>query len=346
MDRKPFFLFFALLAAFALMARHVFAKPQQQTITTPQQLMNVVNQLRASRGLSMLAEHPALMQSAQAQANYMASTGNVTHERPGTTYTQQLLALGFPLAGDLTLGGFRSENIISSNGPLVWDGVPPGWQDDAHMNTMISPNYTHFGAGIATNGNTYYYALDAAAATSSGQMQQQASAILTSVPSNPNAAGVSQYIIPVALATAEPNGDVYHVVQYGQTLWAIAIAYDTKIKELQALNNLGESIVVQQGQKLLVKRGATQPAPQAQQVTPTAMMTTTPMVVTATPFVIASPQVTAALPTAESNLPAQQPPASNQSASDNASRVWVALLILASFVGGGMAVWLIRDPNP
>ncbi len=338
MNRKYFLLLCALALMPLLVPKTVSAQPKRETINTPQQLINAVNSLRASRGLFALTEHSALMQSAQAQANYMASSGNVTHDRPGTTYTQQLLALGFPLAGDLSMGGFRSENIIASGAPLAWNGVPEGWQDEQHMNTMLSVNYTHVGAGIAQNGGMYYYALDAAAATTSGEMQEQASNILTSVPEGSNVTGASQYIIPVGVNTAEPNGDVYHVVEYGQTLWAVAIQYDTKIKELQALNNLGEEIVVQQGQKLLVKRGATQPAP----VIPTAApVTLAPVVVTVTPFFVASPTLISASPTAT-----QTPPAEAPAPREVSSRVWVAFLIFAALIGGGMAVWLIRDPNP
>lgn len=342
MNKKIFLPLFVLtLLLLPQMIRPVSAQPQRITIESPQQLINAVNELRAARGLAPLTEHSALMQSAQAQANYMASSGIVTHDRPGTTYTQQLLSLGFPLAGDLSLGGFRSENILSTGGPLMWDGVPPGWQDEQHMNTMLSVNYTHIGAGIAKNGGMYYYAVDAAAATNSGQMQSQAVAVLTSMPAGSNAGGVSQYIIPVALNTAMPNGDVYHVVEYGQTLWAIAIEYNTKIKELQALNNLGESIVVQQGQKLLVKHGATQPAPEAAPPTSTLEIVAVPMIVTATPYVISSPTASAAAP------PTVSPPTlipEEPSSVSFSSSFLVAALILAALVGGGVAVWLIRDP--
>jgi len=69
-----------------------------------------------------------------------------------------------------------------------------------------------------------------------------------------------QYSIPVKVSTAQPNGDVVHVVQYGQTLWSIAITYHTTIKQIQSLNHLS-SIVIIDGQKLLVVKGATQPVP-------------------------------------------------------------------------------------
>jgi len=336
-----FFIGITLLVVWSLVQpRSAHASPQlpRETITTPSQLIDAVNSLRISRGLSALTVHSALMQSAQSQAAYMAATGNITHERPGTTYTQQLLALGFPLAGDLTLGGLRSENILGVGSPLVWSGVPAAWQDDQHMNTMLAPSYTHVGAGISQHGGTYYYALDAAAATGSGQMQTDATVILTSIPEGSNATGASQYIIPVELSTAQPNGDVIHVVEYGQTLWAIAIKYDTKIKELQALNYLGESVVVQQGQKLLVKHGATQPAPEP----PTPLPPATSM-----PMVADTPSISfpTALVPIQSTATQVDADVASAPTSSSSSKLLVGILIIAAFVGGGVAVWLIRDPN-
>ncbi|MBM3180382.1 MAG: CAP domain-containing protein [Chloroflexi bacterium] len=201
--------------------KEVAARPKPQSqIASSSQLIEAVNNLRISYGLLPLVTHAILMQSAQSQADYMAATGQVTHSRPGgMSYTQQLLSLGFPLAGDLSLGGFRAENILSSNGPLVWDGVPPGWQDAAHMNTMLSQNFTHIGAGISQGSQGYYYAVDTAAVTGSGQMQESASTILGSAPGGSGAAaGVSQYMVPVSISTSRPDGDVFHKVQYGQSL--------------------------------------------------------------------------------------------------------------------------------
>ena len=110
--RKSFTLLFVifLLGSSLLSIDSASASPQLQ-ITSPSQLIEAVNNLRASNGLAPLIMHSILMQSAQSQADYMAATGNVTHARPNGTYTQQLISLGFPLAGDLSLGGFRSENI-------------------------------------------------------------------------------------------------------------------------------------------------------------------------------------------------------------------------------------------
>src|SRR5690242_9406575 len=103
-------LLFVLFAGVSLLSVTGRAKAQpsaREQITSPAQMINAVNSLRLSYGLPPLAIHQILMQTAQTQADYMASTGQITHSRPGgITYTQQLLMLGFPLSGDLSLGGF------------------------------------------------------------------------------------------------------------------------------------------------------------------------------------------------------------------------------------------------
>lgn len=345
--RKPISLlifFTLLLLTLSLFpSKEVSAHPQPQgAITTPGQLIDAVNGLRLAYGLPPLTVHPVLMQSSQSQADYMAATEQVTHERPGgISFTQQLLMLGFPLSGDLSLGGFRAENIIMGSDPLVWTGVPDAWQDEQHMNTMLSQNYTHIGAGVSQGPDGYYYALDCAAATGSGQMQGSASSILTSVPgkegTGENSLGISQYMLPVVLSTARPDGDVFHKVQYGQSLWSIAIEYGTTIKNIQALNFLGEDLVVYQGQELLVKKGATQPAPATSTSLPALPATPTIMPTLVTPSIM-FPATLALSPTATlvKEIPVTNPPS---------SKLLVGLLIVAAFVGGGVAVWLIRDPN-
>jgi LysM repeat protein len=173
-------------------------------------------------------------------------------------------------------------------------------------------------------------------------MQTSAAGILTSVPASEggNSAGVSQYMVPVALNTALPSGDVLHKVQYGQSLWSIAIEYGTTIKNIQALNNLGDDMTVYQGQELLVKKAATQPAP----VTPTALplSTSTPMVVVslATPS-LSYPTPLVATPTTTLVEVKRKTSTSNPTSSN----LLVGILIIVAFVGGGVAVWLIRDPK-
>ena len=343
--RINFLVFIALLllTLSLIPSKEVSAYPQPQAaITTPGQLIDAVNGLRLAYGLPPLTVHPVLMQSSQSQADYMAATGQVTHERPnGVSLTQQLLILGFPLSGNLTLGGYRAENILMESDPIVWTGVPGAWQDADHMNTMLSQNYTHIGAGVAQGPDGYYYALDCAAATRSGQMQGNVPSILTSVPANEgtgeNSLGISQYMVPVVLSTARPDGDVFHKVQYGQTLWSIAIEYGTTIKNIQALNYLGEDLVVYQGQELLVKKAATQPVP----ATPTSLPTL-PATQTITPGAI-TPSIV--FPTSFGPSPTPTLVGEVSVKNPSSSKLLVGLLIVAAFVGGGVSVWLIREPG-
>lgn len=215
-------------------------------------LIAEVNALRVANGLPPYIVNPILMQIAQDQANYMAATGQVAH-RPGLT--QRLLAAGYPLAGDLSQGGFRAENITGSKTAAQ---AVQGWSGDApHLNTMLSPNLAEIGAGVAQVGDRFYMVIVCALPTTGGVPQ----------PYTPNLDSVStesfspsDFIVPITVSTPDANGIVYHDVQYGQSLWAIAIAYGVKIDEIRALNNLGPGIEIYQGDRLLVRRNAPTPA--------------------------------------------------------------------------------------
>jgi LysM repeat protein len=113
---------------------------------------------------------------------------------------------------------------------------------------MLSPNLFDVGAGVSQNGGTVYYVLDAGASGSSTGNPGVSGTITA-----PGTPIVSQFIVPVTVNTPDPDGNVYHEVLYGQTLWSIAIAYETKIDEIKSLNNL-LSNDIQPGQRLLVKK--------------------------------------------------------------------------------------------
>jgi len=106
---------------------------------------------------------------------------------------------------------------------------------------------------------------------------------------------ISQYSIPVVVSTARPDGDVIHEVQYGQTLWSLADMYHVSIEQIKLLNGLIDDTVLP-GWKLLILKGATQPAPMTD--TPLSLDTPTETKFpTAIPFYTATQTVTATLPT-------------------------------------------------
>jgi uncharacterized protein YkwD len=261
--------------------RPLFGAPRQDSPTetptsasapTPADIINAVNALRLSHGLNALAVHPVLTQVAVEQANALAdSEGAVGHERPnGMTLGQQLLMLGYPLSGDLSMDGYRSENWVAAS--TTEDAISFWLSDDEHTNTMLSPNRSDMGAAVAVS-DQIYVVIETALQTSSGQMQSDAYPILTGIPMTQNAYSsmltesakyglLPQDSVPVIRSTALPNGDVIHEVRYGQALWSIAIQYDTTMQEIRQLNHL-QSDTLQPGQKLIVRKNATQPAPGA-----------------------------------------------------------------------------------
>ena len=272
--------------------------PEQNSLS-PADVINAVNNLRLSEGLNTLSIHPVLMQVAANQASALAaSEGAVGHQRPcGMTLGQEMLMLGFPLWGDLSQDGYRSENWVAA---ATMEQVMFFWLGDAeHRNTMLSPERSDIGAAVAVS-NQIYVVLETALQTNTGQHQSTAYDILTGIPMTQAvcagyASGdISQYSVPVAVSTARPDGDVIHEVQYGQTLWSIAVLYNTTIAELKRLNNLPDD-TISPGWKLLVQKGATQPVPvtDAPLDASAAVTPTETKYPTAIPFYTKTPTVTA-----------------------------------------------------
>ena len=97
------------------------------------------------------------------------------------TLGQQLLSMGYPLLGDLSMDGYRSENwAMGMDGQQVF----AFWlSDDEHSNTMLSPNRSDIGAAVVVNDSEQIFiVLETAWSTSSGRMQYDAYSILTGIP--------------------------------------------------------------------------------------------------------------------------------------------------------------------
>ena len=290
---------------------------------SPFDLINAVNALRASYGLAPYSINSILMYTAQAQADFMAATEEVTHTGPdGIGLTDRLLAAGYPLAGDLSAGGFRAENITSGNEERTAQSAVHGWTEDApHLNTMISPNLSEIGAGVAVANDRVYYVIDCALPT------------IERVPQGSTSASGSGSTVPAReaqtsvaiVSTPNSNGDVIHEVQQGQSLWQIAIAYEVKIDDIKRLNNLFDNNIYP-GNKLLIKQDV---------ILPTASLTET--------------QISGSTTIAESPMPTLLPTvtiifsteaASSTSVDDN-SIMGIAMGIIAlALLGGGVFTWL------
>jgi LysM repeat protein len=246
-----------------------------------------------------------------------------------------LISLGYPLSGDLSLDGYRSENWgFAQNAEeaiTMWLG------DDEHTNTMLSVERSDIGVGIAlsTDNGSYVIVVETALQTRSGKQQSDAYVIMTGIPQTKTAYSdmstqaaknglLPQNIFPVALNTARADGNVYHEVKYGQTLWSIAVTYKTTIKQIQQLNNLSDT-TVQPGQKLLVLKGATQPAPRAASIKGTTAQS---------PQILSTPTV---IPATEASTPETFRESSSRDKQKNTLGI-VSIAIAALFLGALFAV--------
>lgn len=282
------------------------------------EVIEEVNALRASNNLPPYQVHPILMSIAQSHADYIASTGVVTHfgangERP----SQRAIAAGYPVAGDLSFGGLFSENIDSGLGLSV-SAVINDWQGDSlHLTTMLSPDLKDIGVGVAIANDVTYYVLDAGASTNDPVVLQTSStAIFT-----PSVGTTGTQVI---ISTPLENGDVYHVVQLKEALWSIALAYNTTVEQLKLLNGLASDEIFE-GQKLLIQRPVTDTP------TPTA-------VVTATFGIPTSTATQPVLPTTTSTAtPLPVSPSSRQ----NGGMV-VGIIVLIALLAAGVGSWLGR----
>ncbi|MEI6291073.1 MAG: CAP domain-containing protein, partial [Chloroflexota bacterium] len=228
----------------------------------PYALIDAVNAVRLSHGLAPYAANSILMNAAQQHAQYISTAGVTHYGADGSRPYQRGLAAGYPLAGDLSLGGFYSENIIAGNKMTVTEAVQ-AWQGDApHLNTMLSTNLTEIGAGVVIVSDYVYFVIDCARPTGSGQTTVIKTTVpgentsipvdLSSIPETP----VPGPIVVNTLVPVTPDGDgrIWHVVKPGETLWLIAVSYNTKVAEIRKLNNLSETQAIIPGQKLLVRQ--------------------------------------------------------------------------------------------
>ena len=285
--------------------------------SSPYDVLNLVNQLRAANGMPALAVNAALMAAAQGHSEYQASVHSITHYGPGgNSAKERAAAAGY--GGGAAF--FLSENIYGGTNANAQQAVT-WWQGDApHMNTMIGANYTDAGVGVASDGSLVYYTLDVgylSGSPASGGTPPAAGAV-TPITFN-----------PVDISTPMPDGSIIHVVQSGQTLWTIAAIYKTELTTLQKLNGFNEWTFIYPGQKVLVKGPEIPPT-----ITPTGTATLTPFV---------RPSSTRRSTATEvSQLPAAVE-AENQLASQPApTRVIDPLLVIIGvFVGGGVLLFVV-----
>jgi LysM repeat protein len=195
-------------------------------------LIAEVNSLRSSRGLSPYNIDSGLMSFAQTQSNYMASLGYWTHTRSdGST------AWDHGIQENVAMGTNMSTSFCVYN----------IWSDYVHWKTMVNYATGNVGAGVASSGDTVYYTLN---------VRPGEEVVDSNIVNAPvyQATETTEYISPIITSTPDNLGYVTHKVNYGETLWMIAIAYGTTMNEILINSGLGTgSTDVFAGQVLTIR---------------------------------------------------------------------------------------------
>ena len=269
--KKSFFLLMIVLSL--LLTGFVTRNSARLNAPGAYDVIAAVNSLRASHGLTALEIDGSLMAAAQVQADYLASIGgsNITdgHLGAGGTYAyDRAAAAGYPLPqGVDVLECWAMANISSSIDNII-NGT---WGDAAHMDVMRHKYGKHVGAGVVEKDGNVYYILDVSTVwgVSTDKTDGTPSVKMPTRSTTPQ-------VVPVIVSTPKPDGSISHVVQPGQALWSIAIAYGVTVEQLRLLNNFAVNTNnIYAGETLMIRIAYTP--------TPSPTITPTPRQPTRTP---------------------------------------------------------------
>jgi LysM repeat protein len=200
------------------------------------EIVQLVNAVRANHGLPPYQVNSALTAAAQNHANWMSQTAIYSHTGAGgSTPQSRATAAGY--------AGFATENIVGGTNMTPRQGVI-WWQNSpVHYNTLVSTRYIEVGVGFATNGEQNFYVLVAGRPSSAGGTAP--------APSQPAARPL--IITPIQLAQPGEDGSIIHTVQPGQALWSLAAHYETPLTEILQINNMRENVILQPGDQIVIR---------------------------------------------------------------------------------------------
>jgi LysM repeat protein len=233
MEQKPHrYIFLVILTlAISLFPANTSVRAQPQSVNA-YDLINAVNNLRASRGLPAYSVNSILMGIAQSHSEYQAAIGSWTHYGlGGSDERDRALAAGYPV-------GAIDENVWMGQN-LTAEQVVSNWSGDApHLNNMISSVYIEAGAGLACSGNYCFFTLDVAQ-PSGAPVSYAPAAGATNIPGGAAVATIA-VVFP---STLEPDGSLKHTVREGEVLYTISVAYKVSVDEIKKLNKLSSDII-------------------------------------------------------------------------------------------------------
>ncbi|KXK54615.1 MAG: SCP-like extracellular [Chloroflexi bacterium OLB13] len=212
--------FFALL----LLAAVILMPARAQDVVSD--LLGRINGLRGSLGLPGYTLNSALSAAALNQAQYMVSTGQITHTQAnGSTPTTRAAAAGYG-------GSWVSENIYAGSIATTNDAWVFWLNSPIHYRGMTNPNYQEIGIASASSdwGRSFVLVFGRVGGTP-----------LVSAGSSGGNSGSQSSAPPSFVVGLDSFGNIMHEIQPEQTLGDILLTYgytwdDTD--EMLALNHL------------------------------------------------------------------------------------------------------------
>ena len=220
-----------LAASIVLPLRLAFAAPHYITAT---EVMAAVNELRRNKGLQPYSVDPGITAYAQEHSEYQARTDTSTH-----LHSDGLNSLAHGYVENVAGGDVGYLDVQSV--------VYKIWADPVHMKTMVGYESGSAGIGVASNATTTFVTLNVRPGGDAGPS--------TSPGGTPGSNDVYTPIalVPLRTATMKPSGAVIHEVGYGQSLWAIAVAYGVPAARIRELNGMApDDSAIWAGQWLLI----------------------------------------------------------------------------------------------
>jgi len=240
-------------------------------------MISLMNSWRAGYWSNYLIEDAALDSCAQATAEEMNRIGAGDHLANIGYASASSRCAQYGFGGGSTV--FVTENWAMHTNMTI-DTLASYWSDYWHMLPATDQQYCYVGVGISGS----YYVLQAGAIsgdTSCSASSNYSSNSGTTTDTEVEATvDTSNYVAPVITSTPDYDGNIYHVVQNGQTLYTIATFYNVGFETIKELNSLTSNDIYV-GDKLLISK---KPTP-----TITLTRTATVMIPTRTPTQTAVP---------------------------------------------------------
>ncbi len=206
-------------------------------------ILQLVNQVRAEYGLGALTHNGSLASAAQSHANFIALNAIYSHIGVnGSTWQDRAQAAGYT--------GYAGENLVGGTRLTPQQGVT-WWRNSAvHFSNMLNPRWTEAGIGYAVgNGQNFYVMVFGTPHDAPPPRAEQ------------RVVDVPFIVAPIQLAAPNEDGSIIHTVLEGHTFWAIAARYEVPISDLYLFNGMNEDSVLNPGDQLTIRLADGQPPP-------------------------------------------------------------------------------------